>query len=73
MTTLILLSDAVSKWYNNINETPMTTEAIATVGTGGAGAPAGAVLKDVAAPGLIATFFSIGTATTAIGIAVAIS
>lgn len=44
---------------------------LATVGTGGAGAPAGAALEGVAAPGLIATFGSIGTATTAIGIAVA--
>ena len=44
---------------------------LATVGTGGTGAPAGAALEGVAAPGLIATFGSIGTATTAIGIAVA--
>ena len=44
---------------------------IATVGTGGAGAPAGVAFEGLAAPGLIATFGSVGTITTAIGIAVA--
>ena len=44
---------------------------VTTVGTGGAGAPAGAALECIATPGLIATFGSVGTAATAIGIAVA--
>ncbi|HRU98831.1 MAG TPA: hypothetical protein P5092_15535 [Ruminococcus sp.] len=44
---------------------------IATVGTGGAGTPAGIALESIAAPGLITTFGSVGAVTTAIGIAVA--
>lgn len=45
--------------------------AMTTVGSGGAAAPVGIVMEGISAPGLIATFGSVSTVTTAISIAVA--